>query len=214
MIPESSIYLNKRNNKHPPPPLYGTFVQFARLVRVVKLVSWHISHHYPYELHHLNVIFTTYTCGVYWTRENSHIYFSSSGYPFWVVSIEWPVKTIAFSSHIILILRVLGLPIFTKKPSSLILVTKMEFAQIQETCQAEGYPPPKLTWIRLVIPLPAGKSEVREGKLTIRNLRPVDSGLYQCVATNSLGSEKATMNLVVTAGLYIARYADLIYHGQ
>ena len=60
----------------------------------------------------------------------------------------------------------------------------------------------------------AGKTEVKEGKLTIRNLRPVDSGLYQCVVTNSLGTKKATMNLVVTAGLYIARYADLIYHGQ
>ena len=55
----------------------------------------------------------------------------------------------------------------------------MEFAQIQETCQAEGYPPPKLTWIRLVMPLPAGETEVKEGKLTIRNLRPVDSGLQQ-----------------------------------
>ena len=90
----------------------------------------------------------------------------------------------------------------------------MEFAQIQETCQAEGYPPPKLTWIRLVMPLPAGKTAVKEGKLTIRNLRPVDSGLYQCVATNSLGAKKATMNLVVRAGLYSARYADLIYHDK
>ena len=88
----------------------------------------------------------------------------------------------------------------------------MESTTIQETCQAEGYPPPKLTWIRLVMPLPAGKTEVKEGKLTIRNLRPVDSGLYQCVATNSLGTKKATMNLVVQsrpADLYIARYVDL-----
>ena len=90
----------------------------------------------------------------------------------------------------------------------------MEFAQIQAICQAEGYPPTKLTWIRLVMPLPAGKTEVKEGKLTIRHLRPVDSGLYQWVVTNSLGTKKATMNLVVTAGLYMARYADLIYHGQ
>ena len=87
----------------------------------------------------------------------------------------------------------------------------MEFAQIQETCQAEGYPPLKLTWIRLVMPLPVF-TEVKEGKLTIRNLRPVDSGLYQCVATNSLGAKKATMNLIVQSrplGLYSARYADL-----
>ena len=65
------------------------------------------------------------------------------------------------------------------------------------------------------MPLPAGKTEVKEGKLTIRNLRPVDSGLYQCVATNSLGTKKATMNLFVqSTGLYIARCADLIYHGH
>ena len=51
----------------------------------------------------------------------------------------------------------------------------------------------------------------------LRNLRPVDSGLYQCVATNSLGTKKATMNLSVQsrpAGLYSARYADLIYHDK
>ena len=65
------------------------------------------------------------------------------------------------------------------------------------------------------MPLPAGKTEVKEGKLTIRNLRPVDSGLYQCVATNSLGTKKTTMNLFVQSkGLYIARCADLIYHGH
>ena len=89
----------------------------------------------------------------------------------------------------------------------------MESATIQETYQAGGYPPPKLTWIRFVSPLPAGKTEVKEGKLTIRNLQPVDSGLYQCVATNSMGSKKATMNLFVQKGpgLYIACYADLIY---
>ena len=105
----------------------------------------------------------------------------------------------------------LGLPIFTKKPSS--LVSKMESATIQETCQAEGYPPPKLNWIRLVMPLPIGKTDVKEGRLTIRNLRPADSGLYQCVATNSMGSKKATMNFFVQKGpgLYIACYADLIY---
>ena len=67
------------------------------------------------------------------------------------------------------------------------------------------------------MPLPAGKTEVKEGKLTIRNLRQVDSGLYQCVATNSLGTKKATMNLIVQsipAGLYSARYVDLIYHDK
>ena len=82
----------------------------------------------------------------------------------------------------------------------------MESIAIQETCRAEGYPPPKLTCIRLVSPLPVGQTEVKEGNLTIMNLRPVDSGLYQCVATNSMGTKKATMNLIVErapTGLYI-----------
>ena len=60
------------------------------------------------------------------------------------------------------------------------------------------------------MPLPAGKTEIKEGKLNI-------SGLYQCVATNSFGTKKATMNLFVQsrpAGLYSARYADLIYHDK
>ena len=67
-----------------------------------------------------------------------------------------------------------------------------------------------------VMPLPAF-TEVKEGKLTIRNLQPVDSGLYQCVATNSLGTKKATMNLFVQSrpgGLYSARYADLIFYDK
>ena len=175
-------------------------------------MSWHISHHYSYELHDLNVIFPTNTCGVYWKRENSHRYFFSSEIRrFCVVWKTGKNKyIIAFSEDIILTFRPLGLPIFTKKPSS--LVSKMESATIQETCQAEGYPPPKLTWIRLVSPLPVGKTDVKEGRLTIRKLRPVDSGLYQCVATNSLGTKTATMNLIVQSrplGLYSARYADL-----
>ena len=92
----------------------------------------------------------------------------------------------------------------------------MEFAQIEEICQAEGYPPPRLTWIRLVMPLPAGKTDVKEGNLFIRNLQPVDSGLYQCVATNSMGTKKATMNLIVqmqrVPGLYISCTLFLPYH--
>ena len=97
MIPESAIYITKQKRRVSPP---RSLVQLVRLVRVVKLVSWHISFH-SYELHHLNVTFTTYTCGVYWTRENALRYFSSSDRPFCVVSIGRPVKTIAFSSHII-----------------------------------------------------------------------------------------------------------------
>ena len=47
------------------------------------------------------------------------------------------------------------------------------------------------------MPLPVGKTEVKDGTLTIRSLSPADSGLYECVATNSMGTKKAKMNVVV-----------------
>ena len=45
--------------------------------------------------------------------------------------------------------------------------------------------------------LPAGKTEVNQGILTIKNLTPADSGLYECIATNSVGTKKARINVVV-----------------
>ena len=47
------------------------------------------------------------------------------------------------------------------------------------------------------MPLPVGKSEVKDGSLTIKNLSPADGGVYECVATNSLGTKKAKMNVAV-----------------
>ena len=47
------------------------------------------------------------------------------------------------------------------------------------------------------MPLPVGKTEVKDDGLTIRDLRPADSGLYECVAKNSMGAKKARMNVVV-----------------
>ena len=51
---------------------------------------------------------------------------------------------------------------------------------------------------------PANRTEVKAGNLTISSLRRVDSGLYQCIATNSMGTKKATVNLIVQqGGLYV-----------
>ena len=98
--------------------------------------------------------------------------------------------------------RLSGLPIFTRAPP--LLVTKIEFTSIQETCHAEGFPSPKVTWVRVIMSFPANRTEVKAGNLTISNLRRVDSGLYQCIATNSMGTKKATMNLIVQqGGLYL-----------
>jgi len=92
-------------------------------------------------------------------------------------------------------LTVQGLPIFTKDlPWE---VTPMEHSTFRQTCEAEGFPPPKLSWTRLGKPLPTGRTEVEGGNLTIRNLSLADSGGYQCVATNSLGTKATGLSLEV-----------------
>ena len=88
-----------------------------------------------------------------------------------------------------------GVPIFTSIPP--LLVTPKELTTLRQTCQAVGFPPPVLSWTRLGMPLPVGKSEVKDDSLTIRDLRPADSGLYECVAKNSMGTKKAKMNVTV-----------------
>ena len=47
------------------------------------------------------------------------------------------------------------------------------------------------------MPLPAGRTEVNQGTLIIKNLIPADSGLYECIATNTMGTKKATINVAV-----------------
>ena len=45
--------------------------------------------------------------------------------------------------------------------------------------------------------LPAGKTEVNQGTLTIKNLSPADRSLYDCIATNIMGIKKARINVAV-----------------
>ena len=88
-----------------------------------------------------------------------------------------------------------GLPIFTNVPPS--LATPVERTNFQVVCQAEGFPRPAINWSRLRMPLPAGRTEVNQGTLIIKNLIPADSGLYECIAANTMGTKKATINLAV-----------------
>ena len=47
------------------------------------------------------------------------------------------------------------------------------------------------------MPLPAGRTEVNQGTLKIKNLNPADGGLYECTATNTMGTKKARINMAV-----------------
>ena len=88
-----------------------------------------------------------------------------------------------------------GLPIFTNVPPS--LATPVERTNFQVVCQAEGFPRPVINWSRLRMPLPAGRTEVNQGTLIIKNLIPADSSLYECIAANTMGTKKATINVAV-----------------
>ncbi|CAH3166279.1 unnamed protein product [Porites lobata] len=92
-------------------------------------------------------------------------------------------------------LSVRGLPIFTKVPP--LLAAPVQGTTFQVTCKAEGYPPPVVTWTRVGMPLPAGKTKINQGTLTINNLIPADNGLYDCVATNIMGTKKTRVNVAV-----------------
>ena len=61
------------------------------------------------------------------------------------------------------------------------------------------------------MPLPAGRVEVNQGTLTIKNLTHADSGLYNCVATNIMGTRKARTKVTVQRhiGLYIRKLVTL-----
>ena len=81
-----------------------------------------------------------------------------------------------FFFFFIITISISGLPIFTTLPPS--LASPAQGTKFQANCQAEGYPRPVITWSRSVLlPLPAGRTEVNQGTLTIKNLSPADSGL-------------------------------------
>ena len=106
----------------------------------------------------------------------------------------------------------LGLPIFIKVPPS--LATPVQGSKFQVNCQAEGFPRPMINWTRVGMPLPAGKTNINQGTLTINNLSPADNGFYDCVATNVMGTKKKRINLAVQvrpsySGLYQKRHLHL-----
>ena len=88
-----------------------------------------------------------------------------------------------------------GLPIFSKVPPS--LATPIERTTFQVVCQAEGFPRPVINWSRVGMPLPAGRAEVKQGTLIIKKLIPADSGSYECIATNTMGTKRARTNVAV-----------------
>ncbi|CAH3166248.1 unnamed protein product, partial [Porites lobata] len=97
-------------------------------------------------------------------------------------------RNILGSSEAISNLTVRGLSIFTKVPPS--IATPVQGSTFQVTCQAEGYPRPEINWTIAAMPLHAGRTSINQGTFTINNLSPNDSGFYECVATNVMGTKR------------------------
>ncbi|XP_066197074.1 immunoglobulin superfamily member 11 isoform X1 [Sylvia atricapilla] len=82
-------------------------------------------------------------------------------------------------------------------------------SDITLTCSSEeGIPRPTYLWEKLdnvpKLPPTATQDQV-QGTVTLRNISTVSSGLYQCVASNAIGTSTCLLDLQVIARKYFAR---------
>ncbi|TRY58328.1 hypothetical protein DNTS_031772 [Danionella cerebrum] len=85
--------------------------------------------------------------------------------------------------------------------------TAIKFSRKLIDCQAEGNPPPKITWVMpdnifLTAPYYGSRINVhRNGTLEIRNVRPSDTAEFICIAQNDGGEAVMLVQLEVTENL-------------
>ena len=69
-------------------------------------------------------------------------------------------------------------------------------------CNAEGYPPPEITWTRAGQKMVANdKIRINGNRLILRDMQRGDAGLYTCVASNPAGVSQTVASLN-----YIGKY--------
>ena len=64
-------------------------------------------------------------------------------------------------------------------------------------CIAAGIPMPRITWQRVRGRMPSNIKKVSNGVISFLSAMTNDSGFYQCVAKNSVGSSSLTVMLYV-----------------
>ena len=88
------------------------------------------------------------------------------------------------------------------------------------SCRASGVPAPTVTWLRndLELPVDVRLNVDDGGTLQLTELRRTDSGVYRCVAANSLGSvsEFARLHVYGLSSLYTQKISAYrrIFRGE
>uniref|UniRef100_A0AAY4ER63 Protogenin n=1 Tax=Denticeps clupeoides TaxID=299321 RepID=A0AAY4ER63_9TELE len=92
-------------------------------------------------------------------------------------------------------LTVLVPPSMVEKPES---QTRPRAGTARFTCQAEGVPVPRITWLKNGEEVQSnGRIKMYNSKLVITQIMPEDDAIYQCMAENSQGSVLSTARLIV-----------------
>ena len=83
------------------------------------------------------------------------------------------------------------------------------------TCNATGTLNPEFSWTKLQGNIPASRTVVKDGKLTIQNVRVADSGLYVCRAINSINIATVQLRVFCTLiSLTESNSSAILYVGQ
>lgn len=64
-------------------------------------------------------------------------------------------------------------------------------------CHVTSFPPAAITWLKVGGELSKARIVLKGGELSLINVQKLDSGLYECQATNHLGHASALTQLVV-----------------
>lgn len=97
------------------------------------------------------------------------------------------------------------------------VITTEEGNDVTMMCHVTGHPLPDMTWSRSEVSLPALRSIVNEGNLTILNVSTTDSGSYLCTARSIVGTNSSSVQLQVYSALkFLTRPPPsvLVYTGQ
>ena len=70
---------------------------------------------------------------------------------------------------------------------------------LQFVCLASGFPQPEVTWFKNDREQPrySRVTIIPGGALTLENVRTTDAALYECVATNALGTDRRSFNVTI-----------------